>query len=140
MTLLSIPHVPATILARFTIWCAGSYGVIQGVGIMATDAQRWSGPAYTTLRALADPSMWGIAILIFGVAILIGSAMRIFWLKGIALFGVSIWSTLFSFGVINAMTHIPTVGTTAGPAYLYIACATAVLICVDEKRPIHDRT
>jgi hypothetical protein len=126
-------RIPASPLSRLTIWAVGTYGIIQGVGILLANPIRFDAPAFATLREMPGaPDTWGISAILFGLAILIGSLGRIWWLKGAGLILMSSWAFVFGAGVLSAMFTHPTAATTGGPTYALIGLWTAILIWVDE--------
>src|SRR5690349_9463491 len=85
--------VPASVLARFSIWVTGAYGIAQGVAILRSDPQRFTSVGYSTLREFPGAmGSWGAAFLILGVTILVGSATKRWWLKslGVGLMSLSL--------------------------------------------------
>jgi hypothetical protein len=130
-----IPRVPATILARLTIWTAGGFGLLQGVGIALGGYQRWSGPTYAMLRQIpGGPYTWGFGIAAAGAFILAGSALMRWKVKATGLVFMSFWSLVFALSSVQAIIHTPSAGTTAAPTYLYLCVSTLILVFVDESR------
>ena len=98
-------------------------------------AIRWGGPAYTYLRdAPGAPASWGWTLVILGGLLGAASLSNSWWMKFVALVGVSTWSLGFAMGAQYATATVPTAGTTGGPVYLLVAVLTAILIVPDESR------
>lgn len=98
-------------------------------------AIRWGGPAYTYLRDTPGaPASWGWALALLGGLLGAASLGANWWLKLVALVGVSTWSLGFAMGAQYATATVPTAGTTGGPVYLLVAVLTAILIVPDEAR------
>lgn len=127
--------VASTVLSRMTIWAVGAYAIVQGIGIIQGGAARWVGDAYAVARQVPGaPLTWGVAMILFGVLTLVGSASRRWWLKTIGLGGIVAWSIFFGFSALAAALHNGSVGTTGPPVYFKDAIVVAVLILVDERR------
>jgi hypothetical protein len=135
-----IARIPATLAARFTIWCFGIYSIIQGAGLIWGGRDRLGASSFTLMRSIpAAPLTWGFWALIAGVTILAASLTaswwaRAWWLKLVGLLMLSTWATAFSVSSITGTLASSTGATTGGPTYLLIAFTSAIVIMVDEGR------
>ena len=128
-------RIPSTPLTRAHIWVAGSYSLIQGLGILLGGDLRWDATTYSVVRtAPGAPETWGWGAILLGVLILTGSLLRRWRMKAVGLLGLSGWSLAFSYGFTVAIWRESTAATTAGVAYAYICVSTAILVWIDEAR------
>jgi hypothetical protein len=126
---------PGTVAARATIWAFVIYSLWQGAGIVVGGAERWSSPSFTYLReAPGAPASWGWALIVMGLLLGWASLARAWWIKCVALCGISTWSVGFASGAQYATTTVETAATTGGPVYLLVAIVAAILILPDEAR------
>lgn len=126
-------RVPATPLARATIWAAGGVDVWLGLALIYSGPERMSGPSYEAIREMPGaPQSLGLAILLFGLAILLGSGLPHWGLKAIGLLGSSSWMLAFGSGTLYAGAVVPTAGVVGGPVLLYVFLSHAILIWVRE--------
>ena len=52
----------------------GTYGIVQGLGILVGGKRRWYGPSYSAaLNVPGAPQSWGFAILLLGLLLLIAT-------------------------------------------------------------------
>lgn len=127
--------VQATLAARITIWAVGLYGIWQGAGIIRGGPLRFAGPTFVVLRLVPFPTLiWGWWLILAGLAVITGSALRQWWVKAAGLIGVAVWSVTFAIGAFQAVRVIPTVPNTGGKTYALIAFVAVVLLFIDERK------
>lgn len=128
-------RVPASVAARFTIWLYGIYGLMQGIAILRADPIRFAGPGYLNLREWAGAmTSWGAVAVLLGVAILVGSISRRYWLKTLGVLGMSTWLALFGYGAWAAVIASPLAGPTGPAIYFLASLVCAALMLHDESR------
>ena len=147
---MKLPMIRATFAARATIWIASAYAIVQGAGIVVGGPHRFAGPSFAVLREAPHPTLfWGWWLIVAGVLILTSSlglqqvpsipVQRLgLWVKGVALFGMAVWSFCFAKGALDAARSIETIPTTGGPTYVYIGLGVLVLVLIDERRSRRD--
>jgi hypothetical protein len=139
--------IPASILARLTIWVWGSYAVWQGLGIWIEGPARFGGPSFATLREAPNPTMtWGLSLTVSGLLMIGGSVLQStrsyraqtvgLILKNVGCLGVAFWSVVFAIGALNARQENPTVPGTGGRTYIAIAVTVLILAFVDERKRV----
>lgn len=127
-------RIPSNPLSRAHIWAAGSYAILQGVGIIWGGDLRWIGPAYAIVRQVPGaPPSWGWVSIALGVVIFVGSLTHRWRIKAVGLLGLSGWSLAFAYGLAAATISNATAGTVGGPAFAYVSVSAAVLVWVDEQ-------
>src|SRR5690349_15254209 len=128
-------RVPASVLARITIWASGAYGIVQGLAILRADPARFAGPGYASTREFPwAMTSWGVSAIAFGVLTLLGSITQRYWLKTLGVFGLSLWLGLFAYGAWVAVLQSPLAGPTGPSIYFLGAFLCAVLMFHDESR------
>lgn len=137
--------IPATILARLTIWMWGAYAIWQGQGIIWDGPERFSGPSFAVLREAPYPTLvWGWSLTVSGALMLLGSILQSlrkdmragFILKGVGCVGVAVWSVVLAVGALQARALPGTPGT-GGRTYIAVAIAVLILVLVDERKRAH---
>lgn len=113
----------------FATGIAGAFGVWQGLTILGADQARFAGPGYALTRDTI--TVWGIVVLVGGLATLAGTFARWFWVKVAGLFAVSVWLILFGLGAFGAVAASPSAGPTGGPTYV---CFGLIVMCLTVYR------
>jgi hypothetical protein len=140
-----VPLIPASILARMTIWLWGFYSIWQGAGILIDGQERFNDPVYAALNRTPEPTLtWGISLVVAGACILTGSIMQTvkgneqrrlagFILKGFGCVCLAVWCVTFAIGGLLAR-DIPSSPGTVARTYISIAVAVLLVLFIDERK------
>jgi hypothetical protein len=105
-----------------------TYGVVQGIFVIAGGRKRWSGSSFeTALLVPGAPASWGWALLVIGLAGIICSLRG--RIRGVALtlYGVTVWFAFFTISLGKTALEVPEAATTGVVTYGALAVISAVL-------------
>lgn len=127
--------IPATPLAVATIRTYGTGLFLYGSVVMAQDPDRWGGPSYATIRAIAPPDVWGAVIGCLGLLILVGSFTALFAVRNVGIYGAALWLAVLGLAVLNAAANDPHVSLTGPILNGTLATAMCLVARAREVRP-----
>lgn len=131
--------IPASPLAVGTIRTYGTGLVIYGVTVFCQNPDRWGGPQYASINAVAAPWVWGAVVGSLGVLVLVGSLLGLFVLRNIGLYGGALWIGVFVYGVLDVARQDPHVSYTNGILLATLAIGMCWVARAREGRPNHAR-
>lgn len=132
---LPLPQrVPAGSVSRVATGIVGVGALVLGVAITVSDDDRFQSAGYATIRSVPGAmDIWGDALMVAGLLVLVGSGLRRYWLKVAGIVGFWAWCFAFGLGAIDATVRIPTAGPTGGPVYLMLGWLALCLALYDER-------
>lgn len=111
-------------LARLT----ATFAVVQGASIVWGGPRRWSSAAFTTALAVPGaPASWGIALALFGLAVLVGTFRHYVLVVATGMSLIGAWCLFFGISFAKTARENPTAGTTGIWTYAFICVAALIL-------------
>lgn len=115
--------IPVSRITVGTIRTFGTGMFLFGFVVMAQNPQRWGGPQYASITAVARPFVWGAVMASLGFFTIVGSLTGLFILRNIGLYGCALWLGLFAVGVFDVAHHDPHVSFSGCVPYATLGVA-----------------